>query len=117
MYRISFLLLQLALTWLQLGFALTGQCTAVHIRSLVPSVSGLICSSIRILYLFIFWLWWVFFAAHRLSLAVASGGYSLLQWAGFSMQWFLLLQSIGSSRKGFSTCIALWIAGLRVQAQ
>ena len=25
--RISFLLLQLGLTWLQLGFAITGQCT------------------------------------------------------------------------------------------
>ena len=32
------------------------QCTAVHIRSLVPSVSGLISPSIRTFYLFIFWL-------------------------------------------------------------
>ena len=38
----------------------------------------------------------VFFAAHRLSLVVASGGYSLLRCAGFSLRWLLLLQSTGS---------------------
>ena len=93
------------------------QCTAVHICSLVPSVSRLICSSIRTFYLFNFWLWWGFFAAHGISLVVASGGYSLLQWAGFSFSGFLLLESIGSNQKGFSTCIMLWIMGSRVQAQ
>ena len=36
---------------------------------------------------FIFWLWWVFVAAHRLSLVAASRGYSLLQLTGFSLQW------------------------------
>ena len=33
-----------------------------------------------------------------------SGGYSLLQCAGFSLRWFLLLQSTGSRRAGFSSC-------------
>ena len=38
-----------------------------------------------------FWLHWVFVAARGLSLAVASGGYSLLWCTGFSLRWFLLL--------------------------
>ena len=37
----------------------------------------------------------------RLSLV---GGYSLLWYAGFSLQWLLLLQSTGSRLKGFSSC-------------
>ena len=53
------------------------------------------------IYLFIyFWLSWVFVAAHELSLVVASGGYSSLQCAGFSLRWLLLLQSTGSRRLG-----------------
>ena len=48
---------------------------------------------------FFFWLHRVFVAAHRLSLAVASGGYSLLRCAGFSLQWLLLLRCVG-----FSSC-------------
>ena len=39
---------------------------------------------------------WVFVAAHGLSLVAASRGYSLLQRAGFSLRWLLLLQSTGS---------------------
>ena len=50
-----------------------------------------------------FWLHWVFVAVRRLSLVVASGGYSLLQCAGFSLQWLLLLRSTGSRREGFSS--------------
>ena len=42
----------------------------------------------------------------RLSLIEVSGGYSLLWRTGFSLQWLLLLQSIGSRH-----------AGSRVQAQ
>ena len=53
---------------------------------------------------FFFWLCWVFVAVHRLPLVVASGGYSLLQCAGFSLRWLLLLQSTGSRRVGFSSC-------------
>ena len=51
-----------------------------------------------------FWLCWVSVAAHRLSLVVASGGYSSLWWASFSLWWLLLLWSTGSRRTGFSSC-------------
>ena len=54
-----------------------------------------------------FWLHWVFIAAHRLSLVAASGGYSSLQCAGFSLWWLLLLQSTGSRCTGFSSC-GMW---------
>ena len=54
--------------------------------------------------IYFFWLRWVFVAACRLSLVVASGGYSLLWGAGFSLPWLLLLQSTGSRRPGFISC-------------
>ena len=38
------------------------------------------------------------------SLVVVSGDYSLLQFAGFSLQWLLLLQSMGSKHASFSSC-------------
>ena len=58
-----------------------------------------------IYFLFIyFWLCWVFIAVYGLSLVVASGGYSSLRCAGFSLWWLLLLQSMGSRRVGFSSC-------------
>ena len=57
------------------------------------------------LYLFIYFcLCWVFVAAHGFSLLVASGGYSSLRCAGFSLQWLLLLRSTGSKHVGFSSC-------------
>ena len=57
------------------------------------------------IYLFIyFWLSWVFVAAHGLSLVAVSGSYSLLRCMGFSLQWLLLLRSVGSMRVGFSSC-------------
>ena len=56
------------------------------------------------IYLFIFWLRWVFVAARGLSLVAASGGYSSLRCAGFSLRWLLLLQSTDSRRAGFSSC-------------
>ena len=40
-----------------------------------------------------FWLHWVFVAVRRLSLVVASGGYSSLWFTGFSLRWLLLLRS------------------------
>ena len=43
-----------------------------------------------------FWLCWVFIALLQLSLAEASGGYSWLWCVGFSLQWFLFVQSTGS---------------------
>ena len=60
----------------------------------------------RLIYLFIyFWLHWVFVAAHGLSLVAASGGYSLLQCAGFSLCGFCLLRSTGS-RHAVSVVVA-----------
>ena len=55
----------------------------------------------KLFILFIYFcLHWVFVAAHGLSLVVASGGYSSLRCAGFSMQWLLLLWSTGSRHAG-----------------
>ena len=48
----------------------------------------------------LFWLRWVFVAVRGLFLVKASRGYSLLQCAGFSLQWLLLLQSMGSRHVG-----------------
>ena len=56
------------------------------------------------LFIYYFWLRWVFLAARGLSLVVASGATLLLQCAGFSLQWLLLLWSTGSRRMGFSSC-------------
>ena len=61
-----------------------------------------------------FWPCWVFVALYRLSLAVANGGYSLLQGRGFSLWWLLLLRSTGSScgswtlEQGLSKC-GTWV--------
>ena len=57
------------------------------------------------IHLFIyFWLHWVFVAVCGLSLVAVSGGHSLLQCAGFSLRWLLLLRSMGSRHMGFSSC-------------
>ena len=54
-----------------------------------------------IIYLFVyFWLRWVFIAVHGLSLVAESRGYSSLWWAGLSLQWLLLLWSMGSRHTG-----------------
>ena len=68
-----------------------------------------------------FWLCWVFVATHGLYLVAASGGYSLLWCAGFSLRWHLLLWSTGSRCTGFSSCgmqsQQLWHAGSVVVAR
>ncbi|CAM9414348.1 unnamed protein product [Rangifer tarandus platyrhynchus] len=46
--------------------------------------------SFKIILLFVFWLCWVFVAAHRLLLVVVSRGCSSLQCMGFSLQWLLV---------------------------
>ena len=56
------------------------------------------------LFIYLFLAAWVFVATHRLSLVAASGGYSSLWCAGFSLWWLLLLQSMGSRHMGFSSC-------------
>ena len=53
---------------------------------------------------FLSWLHWVFVAVSRLSLVAVSGGYSLLQCAGFSLRWLLLSWSMGSRCSTFSSC-------------
>ena len=58
-------------------------------------------------YFIYFWLRWVFVAVCRFSLVAASGGYSSLRCAGFSLRWLLLLRSRGSRRAGFSSC-GMW---------
>ena len=55
-------------------------------------------------FFFFSWPHWVLAAAPGLSLVAASGGYSLLRCAGFSLRWLLLLQSTGSRREGFNSC-------------
>ena len=56
-------------------------------------------------YLFIiyFWLCWVFTAAHRLSLVLESGDYSLMWYTAFSL-WWLLLWSTGSGARVLRSC-------------
>ena len=50
------------------------------------------------------WLYWVFVAVCGFSLVAASGDYSSLRCAGFSLRWLLLLWSMDSRRAGFSSC-------------
>ena len=47
------------------------------------------------LFIYYFWLCWVFFAMCGLSLVVASGGYSLLWRAGFSLRRLLFVAEHG----------------------
>ena len=63
-----------------------------------------VCLNFFLFNLFYFWLCWVFVTVRGRSLAAASGGYSLLWCAGFSLWWLLLLRSTGSRRVGFSSC-------------
>ena len=55
---------------------------------------------------------WVFLAMRGLSLVAVSRGYSSLRCTGFSLQWLLLLQSMGSRHVGFSSC-GTWAQLLR----
>ena len=65
----------------------------------------ILVSFLHLFILFVyFWLCLFFVAVLRLSLVVASGGYSSLWYMGFSLQWLLLLWSTGSRCLGFSSC-------------
>ena len=78
---------------------------AVLITAMTHKCHAIQLFFINLFILFIyFWLWWVFVAACRLSLIAASGGYSSLQCAGFSLWWLLSLWSTGSRYTGFSSC-------------
>ena len=60
---------------------------------------------LKYIYLFIyFWLCCIFVAAHRLSLVAVSEDYSSLRFMGFSLQWLLLLQSMGCRHAAFCSC-------------
>ena len=89
-------------------FTSLDSCFLVELGLLIPHYlvsSATLFLKINLFYLFIyFWLCWVFVAMHGLSLVVASGGYSSLWCAGFSLQGLLLLRSMGSRRTGFSSC-------------
>ena len=54
----------------------------------------------KFIYLFVCFI----MAARGLSLVAASGGYSLLWCAGFSLRWLLFSQSTGSRRPGSRSC-------------
>ena len=56
--------------------------------------------AIYLMVIFFFWLCCVMVALCRLFLVVASGSYSLLQYMGFSLRWFLLLLSTSLSSCG-----------------
>ena len=69
----------------------------------------------KIILLFYFWLCWVFAAAGLfLGLCEDSKGCSLVVVHGLSLQWLLLLGSMGS---GVSRHQELWLLGSGVQAQ
>ena len=93
-------------------------CVWLFTHSMFPEfICVVVCISTSFLFFFSFiylWLHWVFIAARGLSLVAASGGYSSLSCAGFSLRWLLLVQSTGSSRTGFSSCCswALLLCGM-----
>ena len=53
--------------------------------------------------IYLFWLHWVFVAAHRLPLVVESGDHCLM-WCSDLLWWLLLLQSTVSRHPGFGSC-------------
>ena len=58
------------------------------------------CESGVLFVAYFFWLHWVFAGTCRPSLVVVSGGYSLVACKVLSLQWLLLLQSMGSRCMG-----------------
>ena len=91
------------------------------ISSLIVLFSYALCNFFFFLVYFIFGCVGSSFAVRVLSLVAASGVYSLLRCAGFSLRWLLLLWSTGSRRAGFGSCgmlaQQLWHMGSRAQAQ
>ena len=58
----------------------------------------------KFIYFIYFWLRWAFVVARGLSVVAENGGYSSLWCTGFSLQWLLLLRSMGSRQMSFSSC-------------
>ena len=84
-------------------FNIQGLCEEADLcvcPALIPLIL-LIAPWFSFLFKYYFWLWLVFVAAGRLSLAAVSRGYSL---KGFSLGWFLLLRSTTSKHVGLSRC-------------
>ena len=85
----------------------------LHSLNLAPGGLLIFLKFIYFIYLFLAAL--VLRCCVRLSLVVASEGYSSLRCAGFLLQWLLLLRIMGSRRVGFSSCGAwaqqLWRVG------
>ena len=77
----------------------TSSLKGVRQSRMKPGVSLVLFFFFFFLFIY-FWLHWVFVAACELSLIAASGGYSLLWCVGFSLQWLLLLRSMGSKLSG-----------------
>ena len=86
------------------GNSMEDSTKSVHLRErvLTDDREGVFFFFLINLFIY-FWLRWVFVAAHGLSLVAASGGYSSLWCAGFSLRWLLLLRSMGSRHAGFSS--------------
>ena len=76
-------------------------CKMKEVRYRVYIVYNFLNKFILFIY---FWLHWVFVAECGLSLVAGRGGYSLLRYTDFSLQWLLLLQSTGSRCTAFSSC-------------
>ena len=91
----------------------------LHSLNLAPGGLLIFLKFIYFIYLFLAAL--VLRCCVRLSLVVASEGYSSLRCAGFLLQWLLLLRSTGSRCVGFSSCgmraQQLQLMGSREQAQ
>ena len=87
-------------------------CSSVLIRGLACPGARMIEAAVSSL----FHLCWVFVRAQGPSPAVARGGYSSLQYTGFSLWRLLLYWSSGSRRAGFSSgstwAQQLWPTGL-----
>ena len=66
-------------------------------------------------YLFIFGCVGSLLLCTGFSLVAESGGYSLLQCAGFSLWWLLLLRSMGCRHAGFSSC-GVWALECRLNS-
>ena len=74
----------------------------------IPSCTGNMLHErfLPVFFFFFFWLHRVFTAACGPPLVVASGGYSLVTVAVFSLWWLLSLRSMGFRVCGFSGCSA-----------
>ena len=92
--------------WCPLACSHVNQFPYVFMSSYVSQISLCLSLSLflRFIYLFTyFWLFWVFIAVLEHSLVAVSRGCSSVQWAGFSLQWLLLLHNTGCRCIGFST--------------